>query len=134
MDKHHAGKSGSHCKITGNLLADDLHHTKRASTKRKNYFVGCNLFHPVAQQPTSGTGPPYYRGFTITLRHATFGRTPLEDSSARRRDLYLTSHNTHNRDIHSPEGFESAIPKSERPQTRASDRAATWIGFGCINI
>ena len=27
----------------------------------------------------------------------TFGRTPLEERSARRRDLYLTTHNTHNR-------------------------------------
>jgi len=44
---------------------------------------------------TSGPGPPQYRGFTITLRHSTFGRTPLDESSARRRDLYLaTTHNT----------------------------------------
>ena len=27
-----------------------------------------------------------------------------------------------------PEGFEPAIPASERPQTRALDRAATVIG------
>jgi hypothetical protein len=26
----------------------------------------------------SGRGPPHYRGFTITLRHNTLGRTPLE--------------------------------------------------------
>jgi len=41
--------------------------------------------------------PPHYRGFTITLRHTTLGRTPLEEWSARRRDLYLTAHNNHNR-------------------------------------
>ena len=33
----------------------------------------------------------------ITLRHTTLGRTPLDEGSARRRDLYLTTHNTHDR-------------------------------------
>jgi hypothetical protein len=36
------------------------------------------LFFPMAQQP-SGPEPPHYRGFTITLRHATLGRTPLDE-------------------------------------------------------
>ena len=33
----------------------------------------------------------------ITLRHTTLGRTLLDEWSARRRDLYLTTRNTHNR-------------------------------------
>ena len=33
---------------------------------------------PTAQQPPSGSGSPHYLGFTITLRHATHGRTPLD--------------------------------------------------------
>jgi len=33
-----------------------------------------------------------------TQRRNTVGRTPLEERSARRRDLYLTTHNTHNGD------------------------------------
>jgi len=32
-----------------------------------------------------------------TQRRATVGRTPLEEWSIRRRDLYLTTHNTHNK-------------------------------------
>ena len=32
----------------------------------------------VATAP-SGPGPPHSRGFTITLRHITFGRTPLDE-------------------------------------------------------
>jgi len=32
-----------------------------------------------------------------TQRRTTVGRTPLDEWSARRRDLYLTTHNTHNR-------------------------------------
>ena len=46
----------------------------------------------------SGQGPPRYRVFTITLRHTTLGRTPLDERSARRRDSYLTTHNTHKTD------------------------------------
>jgi len=45
----------------------------------------------------SGPGPPHYRGFTITLRHTTRCRTPLDEWSARRRNLYLTTHNTYKR-------------------------------------
>jgi len=45
----------------------------------------------------SGQGPPFYRGFTITLRHTTLGRTPLDEWSVLRRYLYLTTHNTHKR-------------------------------------
>jgi len=46
-------------------------------------------------------GPgPHYRGFTITHTHThthtrARGRTPLDEWSARSRDLYLTTHNTH---------------------------------------
>jgi len=34
---------------------------------------------------------------TITLRHSTVGWTPLDEWSARRRALYLTTHDTRNR-------------------------------------
>jgi hypothetical protein len=37
-----------------------------------------------------------------TQRRTTVGRIPLDDWSARRRDLHLTTHNTRNRDIHAP--------------------------------
>jgi hypothetical protein len=40
----------------------------------------------------------FRRGFTIThFRHITLGRTPLDEGPARRRDLYLTKHNTQKR-------------------------------------
>jgi len=42
----------------------------------------------------SASEPPHYRGLTITLRHTTSGRTPLGEWSARRWDLYLTTHKT----------------------------------------
>jgi hypothetical protein len=45
----------------------------------------------------SGSGPSRYRGFTSILRHTTHDRTPLDERSARRRNLYLTTYNTHKR-------------------------------------
>ena len=64
-----------------------------------------------------------------TQRHTTVGRTPLDEELARRRDLYLTTHNTHNRQTCvSPVGFEPTISAGERPQTYALDRAATGTG------
>jgi hypothetical protein len=87
-----------------------------------------HLFSNGATAPR-GTGPPHYRGFTITFRHTTPRRTPLDEWSARRKGLYLTKHNTHKRQTSMPpEGFEPAIPASERPQIHALDRAATGIG------
>jgi hypothetical protein len=61
-----------------------------------------------------------------TQRRTTVGRTPLDEWSARRRDLYLTTHNTHNRQISMPPvGFEYTISAGERPQTYALDGPAT---------
>ena len=51
-----------------------------------------------------------------TQRRSTVGRTPLDERSARRRDLYLTKHDTHNRQISMPPvGFEPTISAGERP-------------------
>jgi hypothetical protein len=66
----------------------------------------------------SGPRPPPCRGFEITLRHTTVGRTPLHEWSTRRRDLYLTTHNNHKTQTSmSPAGFEPWVPASERPQS-----------------
>ena len=51
-----------------------------------------------------------------TQRRTAVGRTPLDEWSARRRDLYLTTHDTHNRQISMPPvGFEPTISAGERP-------------------
>jgi hypothetical protein len=88
------------------------------------------LFFSMARQPLGGLGRLIFRGFTITLfRHTTLERTPLDEGPARRRDLYLTTHNTHNRQTSMPPvGVEPTILVSERPQTHALDRMATGIG------
>ena len=46
---------------------------------------------------TALVGPLQVEIFLITFRHTTIGRTPLDEGSARRRDLYLTTHNTRKR-------------------------------------
>jgi hypothetical protein len=46
------------------------------------------------------------------------------------RELYLTTHSTHNRQTSMPPaGFERTIPPGERLQTDALDRSATGIGL-----
>jgi len=62
----------------------------------------------------------------MTLRQNTLGRTLLDECSTRRRDLYLTTHNTYERHTSMPQArFEPTIPASERPQTHALVRADT---------
>jgi len=89
----------------------------------------------LAPQPPSGPGPPYSRGFTITLRRITVGRTLLDEWSARRRDFYFITHNTHNKQTSMPPvGFEPIISAGDRPQTYALDRAATGTGTFCTKL
>jgi len=61
-----------------------------------------------------------------TQRRSTVGRTPLDEWSARRRDLYLTTHDTHNRQISMPPvGFEPKISAGKQPQ--AARLLRSWV-------
>ena len=93
------------------------------------------FFLSVALRPNAGHGLPHSWGFLDhTRRRTTIGRTPLDEWSARRRDLYLTTHNTHNRQTPMPPvGFEPTISAGERPQTYALDRATTGTGYTWIH-
>ena len=63
------------------------------------------------------TEHPFLMFLDHTQRRSTVGRTPVDQWSARRRDLYLTTHDTHNRQISMPTvGFEPTISAGERPQ------------------
>jgi hypothetical protein len=67
-----------------------------------------------------------------TQRRTTIGMTPLEEWSAQRTDLYLT---THNRQTSMPPvGFEPRMSAGERPQTYASDRTATATGDTIMSL
>ena len=68
--------------------------------------------------PTQVMASSFLRFLDHTQRRTTVGRTPLDEWPARRRDLYLTTHNTHNRQISMPPvGFETTISAGERQQT-----------------
>jgi hypothetical protein len=77
---------------------------------------------------TAGVEVVYF-SLDHTQTHATVGRAPLDEGSARRRDLYLTRQTLYKRQTSMPPvGFEPAIPARAPPQTYAFDRAATAIG------
>ena len=59
----------------------------------------------------TGSRPLLRWGFEITFRNTIFDRAPLDEWSAGRNDLYLTTHNTHRRRTSMPKaGLEPAIP------------------------
>ena len=84
---------------------------------------------PWRSSPTRAMASSFLMRFLDhTQRRTTVGRTPLDERSARRRDLYLTTHNNHNTQTSMPQAeFEPKISAGERPQTLALDRAATGI-------
>ena len=92
----------------------DISVTDSYTTNREFFFS----FGAIAPQWASASSS-FTRIFWFldhTQRLATVGRTPLDEWSARRRDLYLTTHNTHNRQISMPPvGFEPMISAGERP-------------------
>ena len=64
--------------------------------------------------------------FLDHTRRTTVGRTPLDEWSFRRRDFYLTTHDTHNRQISMPlVGFEPTISAVQRPA--AADRGHGYL-------
>jgi hypothetical protein len=63
----------------------------------------CKHFFPHITTAPIGPGPPNYRGFTITHNDAPHSLGLLYDEwSARLKYLYLTTHNTDNRDTSMP--------------------------------
>jgi len=60
-----------------------------------------------------GPGPPHYRGYMTTLRHTTAGRTPLDEGSAHRRDIYLANaQHSKQTDIHATDGIRNHNPSN----------------------
>ena len=76
--------------------------------------------------PTRAMASLFLRFLDHTQRRATVGKTPLDEWSARRRDLNLTKHNTNDGQTSMPPaGFEPTIAAGERPYTYTLDRSAT---------
>ena len=69
---------------------------------------------------------PFLMFLDHTQQNTTVGRTPLDEWSAHRRDLYLTTHDTHNRQISMPPvGFKPTISAGERPA--AAHLLRSWV-------
>ena len=124
---------GSHCIILQGMKHDVV--VKGDCTISLSRRPHCELvrfffFFCCGAATQRGSWPPHSWGFLDhTQRRTTVGRTLLDEWSARRRDLYLTTHNTQNRQTSMPPvGFEPTISAGERPQTYALDRATTGIG------
>ena len=65
--------------------------------------------------------------FLYHTRHTTVGRTPLDEWSACRRDLYLTTHNTYNRQTSMPSvGFEPTIFFLDHTRHSTVGRIPLW--------
>ena len=73
-----------------------------------------------------------------TQGHTTVSRTPLDEGSIRRRDLYLITHNTYNTQTSiPPTGFEPSIPAGDQPNILVLHRSATgigWLSFSLANF
>jgi hypothetical protein len=117
--------SFQHCKTSvrkeKSFLRRPLRHMRDSSAQTARFFS--------AQQPLVG------QGLVIIETSQSHSDTPHSvgalrmSDQPRRRDLYLTKHNTHKRQTSMPPvGFEPAIPGSDRLQTYALGRAATGIG------
>jgi hypothetical protein len=94
-----------------------------------NVNTGISFFSWHNTPPQWAMTSSFTRFLDHTQRRTTVGRTPLDEWSARFRDLYLTTHKAQHRQTSMlPERFEPKISAGERPQTYALDRAATGTG------
>jgi hypothetical protein len=122
--------SGGQIVLTQNLVSS-LSVNDRSVHRLRQMFICLHFFICCGAATQCRSWPPRSWGFLDhTQRRTTVGGTPLDEWPARRRDPYLTTHNTHNRQTSMPPvGFETTISASERPQTYALERAATGTGM-----
>jgi hypothetical protein len=102
------------------------HNTSIHDINVQNYLPWVFLFFfflPPGLQPSTGYGLLVSWGFSITHDFAIVGRTPLDEWSAHRRDLYQTTHNEQTSMF--LVGFEPTIAVGERTYTYALDRVAS---------
>jgi hypothetical protein len=66
-----------------------------------------------------------------TQAHTTFGRTPMDDGSARRRDLYLTTQALYKTNIHAPGGIRTHDP-NKRSAANLTPQTAWPLGSALL--
>jgi len=123
--------------LTALYTVDNSSLTALYTVACNKYFTSSTSFSSISPLPplwrcgpTPSVASPFLRFLDHTQRRTTLSRTPLDEWSARRKDLCLKTHITHNRQTSmSPAGFEPTISAGERPQTYALDHVATWTGL-----
>jgi hypothetical protein len=137
----------------GNYPEESIKHSKRGeSLKSRRYYLIMTFIYLSIKTIYSPLPVPKHRQFKlhafffysstafvglllfveVSKSHSdtTLGRTPLNEWWARRRDLYMTTHNTQKQQTSMPlEGFEHAIPTREWQQTHVLDRATNRMGL-----
>ena len=76
--------------------------------------------------PTRSMASSFMRFLDHTQRRTTVGRTPLDEGSTPRGDIYLITHNTHKDKHLFPQ--RDSNPQSQRPRTCTLDRPARGTG------
>ena len=121
-------------KLGGKLITSFKIRSRNLPSIKRNIMKNQNCdsipsVYCTAQQPRVG------QGFLIIETWHSHSDTPHSvgviwmSDQPRRRDLYLTTHNTNKRQTDmTPARFEPSTPASERPQTQAVDRAAIGTG------
>ena len=78
------------------------------------------------QQPLVGKGLLITEAsLPHTVTHTTLGKTPLDDWSAQRKDLYMTTHSIHKIYIHAPGAIRTRNPSKRtaaNPRFRPRDQ------------
>jgi hypothetical protein len=129
----HYNQSGTTCPITCVTSQKTCIFSNAAVITSNLYYImyfSFYIFLPRLMVLTalSGPGPPNYQGFTMTPRHTTHGRTPLDEWSARCRDFHLT---TYRPTTMTPAGLQSTIQATEwmaaDRHVRPLDHATTGI-------
>jgi len=92
------------------LYCTSLHSTLDNFSLQFRFFTSIVIFAHGATSPGE-PGSPHYPGFTITLRHTTLNRSPLDEWSVRHGDLYLTTQLSEVTDIRAPGGIRTRNPR-----------------------
>ena len=105
-----------------------LYETLSPTCRNMVFHTDCIFFFG-ATTPQCARASSFTRFLDHTKRHTTVGNTPLDEWSARRRDLYLKTHNIRKWQTSMPRW--NSNPRSQ-PQTYVLDRAATGTGTDFI--
>jgi hypothetical protein len=117
------------CRLSGFLPGEILLLTHMIELQQHFLLECCYFTLPMALRPNAAHSLLILEFLDHINWCTTVDRNPLNEWSARSRDVYLTTHNTHDRQTSMPPAvLEPTIPGSERPQTHALDRAATGVG------